>query len=366
MARFLASNPFMSALDLDADAGRKTETLECVDDARVEVEDVDHALVRAHLELLARVFVDERAADHGQLGDLGWEWDGAGSARVGTAGGVDDLVRRLIQHTVVVCLEPDPNLLRHAVSPLPSSLLLDDFRGGAGAYGLAAFADGEPEAGLDRDGLTEGDIHLDVVTRHDHLDAFGQLDLARDVGGPHVELRALAGQERCVAPTLFLAQDVNLGLELSGALDGAGLCKHLAAYDVFTLEDADHDPDAVAGLALVHVPVEHLDSGGDRLGAVRVDADDLDFLVPLELAALDPSGRHGAATFDREHVLDRHQERLVDGAVGLGDVGVDSVHQLEDLGGPLRVPLERLERGDADDGDVVAQVLVLACQLTTV
>src|SRR6266436_1702863 len=314
MPSFRASRPFMSALDLDADAGRKTETLECINDARVEVEDVDDALVRAHLELLARVFVDERTADYGQLGDLGWEWDGAGSARVGTAGGVDDLVRRLIQHTMVVCLEPDPNLLRHAVSPLPSSLLLDDFRGGAGAHGLAAFADGETEAGLDRDGLTEGDIHLDVVTRHHHLDAFGQLDLARDVGGAHVELWAVARQERGVA------------------LDGAGLCKHLTAYDVFTLDAAEQHTDVVAGLALVHVPVEHLDCGGDRLGAVRVDADDLDFLVPLELSALDPSSRHGAATFDREHVFDRHQERLVDGTLGLRDVGVDGVHQLQDLG----------------------------------
>src|SRR6266568_697388 len=133
----------------------------------------------------------------------------------------------------------------------PSSLLLDDFRGGAGAYGLAAFADGEPEAGLDRDGLTEGDIHLDVVTRHDHLDAFGQLDLARDVGGAHVELRAVASQERRVAPTLFLAQDVNLGLELGVGLDGAGLCKHLAAYDVFALDAAEQHTDVVAGLALL-------------------------------------------------------------------------------------------------------------------
>src|SRR6266849_2618297 len=328
MPSFLASNPFMSALDLNADAGRKTETLECVDDAWVEVEDVDHALVRAHLELLARVFVDERAADHGQLGDLGWKRDGAGSARVGTAGGIDDLVRRLIQHTVVVCLEPDPNLLRHAVSPLPSSLLLDDFRGGAGAYGLAAFADGEPEAGLDRDGLTEGDFHLDVVAWHDHLDTVGQLDLACDVGGAHVELRAVARQERRMPPTLFLAQDVNLGLELGVGLDGAGLRQNLAAHNVFTLDAAEQHTDVVAGLARLHVLVEHFGSGGDRHGAVRVGDDDLDSLVPLQLAALDPSGRDSAATFDREHVFDRHQEGLVDGALGLRDVGVDGVHQL--------------------------------------
>jgi hypothetical protein len=53
MPSFLASKPFISALDLDADAGRKAEALEGIDHAGVEVEDVDHALVGAHLELLA-------------------------------------------------------------------------------------------------------------------------------------------------------------------------------------------------------------------------------------------------------------------------------------------------------------------------
>src|SRR6266568_1416976 len=114
MPSFLARRPFMSALDLDADAGRKTEALECVDDARVEVEDVDDALMGAHLEL-----------------------------------------------------------------------------------------------------------------------------------------SAVARQERRVAPALFLAQDVNLGLELGVGLDGAGLCKHLAADDVFALDAAEQHTDVVAGLALL-------------------------------------------------------------------------------------------------------------------
>jgi hypothetical protein len=51
--RGLGNRPYSSALDLDADAGREAEALEGVDDARVEVEDVHHALVGAHLELLA-------------------------------------------------------------------------------------------------------------------------------------------------------------------------------------------------------------------------------------------------------------------------------------------------------------------------
>src|SRR5207247_8830564 len=79
-------------------------------------------LVGPPLELLAGVFVNERRADHGQLGDLGWERDGAGCARVRTAGGVHDLVRRLIEDPMVIGLEPDPNLLRHWL-PFPYSFL---------------------------------------------------------------------------------------------------------------------------------------------------------------------------------------------------------------------------------------------------
>ena len=42
----------------------------------------------------------------------------------------------------------------------------------------------------------------------------------------------------------------------------------------------------------------------------------------------------------------------------LGDRGVDRVHELHDLLAPLGVALERLERRDADDREVVARELV--------
>ncbi len=66
---------------------------------------------------------------------------------------------------------------------------------------------------------------------------------------------------------------------------------------------------------------------------------------------------------DREDVLDRHEEGLVDVADGLGDVRVDGLHELEDLRRPLGIALERLQRRDLDDGDVVARELVLGEQL---
>ena len=81
-------------------------------------------------------------------------------------------------------------------------------------------------------------------------------------------------------------------------------------------------------------------------------------------ALLDSAGDDRATTGDGHHVLDRHEERLVDLADRLGDEGVDRGHQLEDALGGLRVALERLERRDADDRGVVAGELVLVEQLT--
>ena len=86
-------------------------------------------------------------------------------------------------------------------------------------------------------------------------------------------------------------------------------------------------------------------------------------LPTSHLALLDATGHDGAAAGDREHVLDRHQERLVDVARRLRDVGVDRLHQLEDLRRPLGVALERLQRRDLDDRDVVAGELVLGEEL---
>jgi hypothetical protein len=56
----------------------------------------------------------------------------------------------------------------------------------------------------------------------------------------------------------------------------------------------------------------------------------LDLFPDLHLPALHAPGRHRPATRDREDVLDRHQERLVDLPLRLRDVLVHRLHQLQD------------------------------------
>ena len=58
------------------------------------------------------------------------------------------------------------------------------------------------------------------------------------------------------------------------------------------------------------------------------EAEDLDLVADLDHAALDATRDHRAATLDREHVLDRHQERLVDVANRLRDPAVQRLDQV--------------------------------------
>src|SRR6476620_1934769 len=91
-----------SELDLDVDTGRQVESHQRVDRLRRGVDDVDEALVGAHLEVLAGVLVLVGRADDA----------------------VHVLPRRGVDHLVVIGLEPDADLLsRHrSLSSLVSSV----------------------------------------------------------------------------------------------------------------------------------------------------------------------------------------------------------------------------------------------------
>src|SRR5512140_3306500 len=89
-------------LDLDVDAGREVELAERVDRLLRRLEDVEQALVRAQLELLARLLVDVRRAVHREALDLGGQRNRTGDAPAGAAHGVDDLAHRLIEEPMIV------------------------------------------------------------------------------------------------------------------------------------------------------------------------------------------------------------------------------------------------------------------------
>ena len=113
---------------------------------------------------------------------------------------------------------------------------------------------------------------------------------------------------------------------------------------------------------LVEELAEHLNTGAGGLRGV-LDADDLDLVAGVDGALLDLAGHHGATAGDREDVLDRHEEGLVEVALGGRDVLVDLRHELHDLAGEVSVALKGLQRRDVHDRGVVTREVVLVEEL---
>src|SRR5690606_32006730 len=98
-------------------------------------------------------------------------------------------------------------------------LLLNNFSDDACADGAATFANRKAQTFFHGNRRNQGNIHLDVVTWHDHLDAFRQLTGARHVSGTEVELGTVALEKRRVTAAFFLAQHVHLTHEAGVGLD---------------------------------------------------------------------------------------------------------------------------------------------------
>src|SRR5439155_7827656 len=98
-------------LYLDVDAGGEVEALQRVDRLGAGLEDVEEALVDAHLEVLAAVLVLVGGPDHGVAVLLGRQRHRAADLGLGAHDRLDDLLCRLVDDLVVIGLEPDADLL---------------------------------------------------------------------------------------------------------------------------------------------------------------------------------------------------------------------------------------------------------------
>src|SRR5437763_11745753 len=72
--------------------------------------------------------------------------------------------------------------------PGPYCVSANNLGTNASANGATAFTDGELDALFHGDRLDQLHGHLDVVPRHDHLDAFWQFDGTGHIGRAHIEL----------------------------------------------------------------------------------------------------------------------------------------------------------------------------------
>src|SRR6186713_1291078 len=93
MARALFPIPRSVELDLHVDTGREVELHQRVHGLVVRIDDVEHALVRARLVLVARVLVGVRRYQDGVALDLRRQRDGTAHLRARPLRRLDDLAR---------------------------------------------------------------------------------------------------------------------------------------------------------------------------------------------------------------------------------------------------------------------------------
>src|ERR1700685_791284 len=100
-----------SELDFGVTPGRQIELHQRVDGLRCRIDNIEQALVRAHLELLAAFLVDMRRTVDGGLLDAGRQRNRSANLGTGPFRRVYDLTRRRIQDSMVERLEPYANIL---------------------------------------------------------------------------------------------------------------------------------------------------------------------------------------------------------------------------------------------------------------
>src|SRR5882757_8940815 len=98
-------------LDLDVDTGGQVELHQSIDGLRGRVDNVEQALVGAHLELFTALLVDVRRTVDGELLDAGRQRNGSANLSTGTFRRVHDLAGRRIENSMVERLETDANIL---------------------------------------------------------------------------------------------------------------------------------------------------------------------------------------------------------------------------------------------------------------
>src|SRR5512143_2199383 len=107
----ILARPAPLQLDLDVDARGEVELNQRVNRLRRGIDDVEQALMRAHLELLAALLVDMRRAVHRELLDARRQRNGSAHLGARALGGVDDLLGRRIEDAMVEGFEPNSYVL---------------------------------------------------------------------------------------------------------------------------------------------------------------------------------------------------------------------------------------------------------------
>src|SRR5258707_6750316 len=113
--------------------------------------------------------------------------------------------------------------------PPRKTALLDDLCDGTGADSVAAFANREAQALLQRYRRDQRYFAAHVVARHHHLHSGRQLHVAGYVRGAEIKLRTITREKWRMTTAFFLRQHVRFRLELRVRRNRSQLADYLPA-----------------------------------------------------------------------------------------------------------------------------------------
>src|SRR3712207_3349165 len=108
---FKSPEPFGLELNLYVDAGGEVELHQRVHRLGRRIDDIEHTLVRAHLELLARLLIDVRRAQHREALEARRQRDGPAHLGAGPLRRRHDFTRRSVENSMIERLEADADVL---------------------------------------------------------------------------------------------------------------------------------------------------------------------------------------------------------------------------------------------------------------
>ncbi len=144
--------------------------------------------------------------------------------------------------------------------------------------------------------------------------------------------------------------------------DRTGLGEHHAAFDFIFRRPTEQHADVIACLGRIEQLSEHFNVGGHGFARV-LQPDNFDFCHPLQLAAFYTTGNDGPTTFNREHIFDAHQKRLVHFARRERDEFINSVEQLLYRFLTIGLVVHRLFSTASDYRGLIARELVFVQQV---
>jgi hypothetical protein len=107
LARFAVLHSGLHHLHINIDSGRKINVCQSFNNFRCGIQNIDHALVDAHLELFAGIFVDKGSAVDRVFSDVDRERHGSDDFRAVAGGDVDDLLHGAVEDGVLIGAHAD-------------------------------------------------------------------------------------------------------------------------------------------------------------------------------------------------------------------------------------------------------------------